>query len=512
METSPSRHYYMTGELDHLPERNSDMAASQLDGVLRSLRRAALPHDGGGPSDGQLLARFRDARDAAAFEALLRRHGPMVLGVCRRVLRHEQDAEDAFQATFLVLVRKAASVAVRGSLGGWLYGVAYLTAQKARGATARRRAKEKQMARPEAVPDPGDLWRELRPMIDQELSRLPDIYREAVVLCDLEGQTQKEAARRLGCPEGTVSGRLSRARAMLAKRLARRGLAPAGGAAALGLAHRAASAALPAPLVVSTVKAVAQVAAGHGAAGVVSAPVVALTERVLKTMCTSRLKLAFAAVLAVGLLGVGWGVYRASAAPKPEVNQPAPAVGSPGKQEEQLDLPQGPAPVQVLARIGADGKLMIKTTAPPPGAFGVGKFIGGPGGGSPAPGGKGVAAPGKVAWLPYDLDGVEVLDTKGNKLDKKEVVKLLKDETPAVASFGGEKVDPLHLRVLKDGILMFVLPPQKITPIGPVPAVPLGAPQAVPGGLVPNGVNFGVVPVGNVPPGGPIAPRPAPPK
>src|SRR5260370_36102859 len=141
------------------------MASSQMDRVLRSLRRAALQHDGE-MSDRQLLERFLTAREEAAFEALVRRHGPMVLGVCRRVLVHHHDAEDAFQATFLVLVRKAASIVARETVGNWLYSVAYRTAQKARTAVARRRGKEKHMCK--AGPREQDGLRALRPPLEQE--------------------------------------------------------------------------------------------------------------------------------------------------------------------------------------------------------------------------------------------------------------------------------------------------------------------------------------------------------
>src|SRR5262249_38733398 len=158
------------------------------------------------------------------------------------------DAEDAFQATFIVLVCKASSVAARESVGNWLYGVAYRTAQKALASAARRRAKEQHMARPEELHQTEDRWGERRALIAEELSQLPDKYREPVVLCDLQGLTRTEAARRLGCPEGTVSGRLARARGLLAKRLARRGVALSGGAVALALAQGAASACVPAPL------------------------------------------------------------------------------------------------------------------------------------------------------------------------------------------------------------------------------------------------------------------------
>src|SRR5258708_7814044 len=234
------------------------MAHSEMNGFLRQLRRAALRH-GGGVTDGQLLECFLRAREEAAFEELVRRHGPMVLGVCRRVLLNRHDAEDAFQATFLILVRKASSIVARETVGNWLYGVAFRTAQKARAAAARRRLKEKQMAKPEAIEE--DVWRELRPLLDQELNRLPDKYREPVVLCDIEGHTRKAAALRLGCPEGTLSVRLARARVLLAKRLARHGLALSGGAVAAALSGDAAAGRVPAPLGSSTVVAPARGAA-----------------------------------------------------------------------------------------------------------------------------------------------------------------------------------------------------------------------------------------------------------
>ena len=184
----------------------------------------------GGLSDGQLLDRFVERREGAVFEAIVRRHGPMVWGVCRRVLRDHHDAEDAFQATFLVLARKAASVMPREKLGNWLYGVAYQTAMKARAMRAKRRGREGQVPdMPEPMAAPDDLRDELAESLDRELSRLPEKYRIPIVLCDLEGRTHKEAASQLGWPIGTVSSRLSRARSMLAKRLSRRGLSLSAG-------------------------------------------------------------------------------------------------------------------------------------------------------------------------------------------------------------------------------------------------------------------------------------------
>src|SRR4051812_14924501 len=171
------------------------MAPTAVHSVIRSARSAALRHD----SDGALVEAFVRRRDEAAFEALLRRHGPMVLGVCRRVLGNVQDAEDAFQATFLVLVRKGASIMPREMVGNWLHGVAFRTALEAKKMTARRRAKERDVADvPRPASSPTDVWKEILPLLDQELGRLADKYRVPIVLCDLEGKTHKEAARQLG--------------------------------------------------------------------------------------------------------------------------------------------------------------------------------------------------------------------------------------------------------------------------------------------------------------------------
>ncbi len=255
-------------------------------------------------TDEELLDRFVSQRDATAFETLVRRHGPMVLGVCRRLLQHPQDAEDAFQATFLVLVRKAGSLGQRELLGNWLYGVAYRTALDARAAAMRRRKREKQVS---AMPEPemrdqSQEWRDLRPFLDHELNRLPEKYRIPIVLCDLEGKTRQQAAEQLDIPVGTLSGRLTTAREMLAKRLTRRGLALSGGALLAGLFSNAASAAVPAPLVTSTVQAATAIAAGQAAAGVVSVPVAALAEGVVRAMMFKKLKIA-TAVLATILVG-----------------------------------------------------------------------------------------------------------------------------------------------------------------------------------------------------------------
>jgi RNA polymerase sigma factor (sigma-70 family) len=310
------------------------MASSQTSEVIQHLRRMVLLRDGAGLTDGQLLEDYLSRRDEEALAALVRRHGPMVWGVCRRVLPNYHDAEDAFQATFLVLVRKAARIASRELLANWLYGVAHQTALNARAMVARRKGRERQVAEmPEPAVAERELWRDLQPLLDDELSRLPDKYRVVIVLCDLEGKTRKEAARQLGRPEGTVAGQLARARVMLAKRLAQRGVALSGGALAVVLAQNVASAGVPTSVVSSTIKAASLFAAGQAAAtAVVSAKVAALTEGVLKTMLLTKLKIASAVLLAVAVLGGGAGaLLRQTQAAEPmkapaRVEQPEPAL------------------------------------------------------------------------------------------------------------------------------------------------------------------------------------------
>lgn len=281
------------------------MPSSPLNAVIQQLRSAA-DRDRAGSTDGELLTRFLNQRDDDALAALVERHAPMVWGVCRRVLRNPHDAEDAFQATFLVLVRKAGTVMSRELLANWLYGVAHQTAARLRATAAKRGVREMQV---KEMPEPAVAEArvsELLPLLDQELSRLPEQFRVLVVLCDLEGKTRKEAARQLGCPEGTVASRLARARDLLAKRMARHGLAVSGGSLAAMLSQSVASAGVPDSVVSSTIH-VATLLTANQAVGVISGPVAALTEGVLKTMLLKKIMSKTMVVLALGVAVITGG-------------------------------------------------------------------------------------------------------------------------------------------------------------------------------------------------------------
>jgi RNA polymerase sigma factor (sigma-70 family) len=304
------------------------MANNPMSEVLQHLRRVSRLRDGAELTDGQLLEDFLDRRDEAALTALIRRHGPMVWGVCCRLLRNHHDAEDAFQATFLVLVRKASSVRPREMIANWLYGVARQTALKAR-ATATKRWKREVQVTPMAEPaarEP-DVWHDLQPLLDQALTRLPDIYRVAVVLCDLEGNTRKEAARQLGVPEGTLAARLARGRVLLAKRLGQRGVVLSGGTLGAVLSQHAASAGVPPALMSTTIKAAAAAAAGQAvSAGAISAKVAALAKRGV-TMYLLKWQAAILALVMSVVTGLGVLAVRTLAKEPPPV-APDPEQGA----------------------------------------------------------------------------------------------------------------------------------------------------------------------------------------
>ena len=298
------------------------MTPGPLTTLLGYLRRRAgrTPGECG---DGDLLRRFVVGRDEEAFAILLGRHGSMVLDVCRRVLDNHE-AEDAFQATFFILARKAGAVRKGDSLASWLYGVAVRVSLKMKTAAARRRAQERQV-KVVNQPDPAleAARAELRPLLDEELGRLPENYRAPLVLCYLEGKTNEQAARELGWPKGTVAGRLARARELLRGRLRRRGLAVSSGLLAALLTDSVATAAVPASLVGSTVQGAGVFAMGGMAAASASAPA-ALAEGVLQTMMLTKVKIA-AVMLMVCACGTGAGVLaqRAGSGAAPAAAQDA---------------------------------------------------------------------------------------------------------------------------------------------------------------------------------------------
>jgi RNA polymerase sigma factor (sigma-70 family) len=315
------------------------MSRDRLQALIGQLRRAVQEPGSGALTDADLLARWVNGRDEAAFEVLLWRHGPMVLSVCRRLLRCAQDAEDAFQATFLALVRKAGSIGKREAVSSWLFKVAYRAALRAGARAGPVKGTDPRYLAFVAVQPHDDLvWRDLRPVLDEEVRRLPERYRVPFILCYLEGKTNEEAAREMGCPTGTVLSRLARARERLRARLTRRGLALTTAALACTLSQNAVSALVPTALVSSTVRAALVSAAGKSAmAAGVSAPVVALTEGVLKAMLMTKMKLVAGVLLAVGMVGGSGSVltYRTLAAEGRQGQAQGPALAN--RQREGQD-------------------------------------------------------------------------------------------------------------------------------------------------------------------------------
>ena len=293
------------------------MPTGQADRLMPTLRRVVLARQSAARSDGELLGAFVTDRDADAFAELVRRHGAMVLGVCRRVTGDRATADDAFQASFLVLARRASSVRPREQVGNFLYGVAYRTALKARMVLARRRSREKQV---DVMPEPTapaahSAWTDLQPVIDEELARLPDKLRLPVVLCDLEGRPQREVAKHLNVPAATLATRLASARRTLAARLTRRGVTLSGGALAGLLGTHASVSAVPPALAGGVVRAVESGASGVALNSLVSANAVQLSEGVMRMMMLAKLKAV--AVLAVTALvlttGLGLGLVHGQA-------------------------------------------------------------------------------------------------------------------------------------------------------------------------------------------------------
>jgi RNA polymerase sigma factor (sigma-70 family) len=322
--------------------------------LVERLRVAAVDPAPSEESDGQLLLRFRRECDAAALEQLIRRHGRVVLLACRRQLRESHDVEDCFQAVWLILARKAGSIRRPELLASWLYGVARRTAIQTRHSASRRRAREAQAARPEAVPP--DSRAELWEVLDRELARLPHIYRTAVLLCDVEGCDYKQAARQLGWPEGTLAGRLARGRRLLARRLAQQGIALTAAALTQALAAPA-DASLSAALAVLTADAAAVFAGAPGSlTDLVSSRSMQLAQEVLRIMHFTKLRIAAILVAIAMAAGIGGSLipYLGGSGPALEAragdgpgaaepaaqpgkgNPPAPAPERPVRPEDKL--------------------------------------------------------------------------------------------------------------------------------------------------------------------------------
>jgi RNA polymerase sigma factor (sigma-70 family) len=328
------------------------MASRQLRSLIQHLRRSVCPGGEDTLNDAQLLERWTHGCDEAAFEVLLWRHGPMVLSVCRRLLRDSHDIEDAFQAAFLTLVRKGASIRRPEALAAWLYRVAYRIALCLRSEAAERARREQAGIEtlPSTETDESGA-RDLRAVLDEEIDALPERYRQAFILCCLEGRTHAEAARLLGRPMGTVSCWLKRGRERLCNRLARRGLAPA---ALITLGESEARAVLPAALVQATGRAATMfTAGGEGTVAVVSARVAALVNAVVKGMAAAKLQwtLLLGLTLGIAATGAGMWVYQPPARPEEKAQAPEP----PRKQEAQqarTDRYGDPLPEGAIARLG----------------------------------------------------------------------------------------------------------------------------------------------------------------
>lgn len=300
------------------------MSAHALQGMVQCLRRTVLLQEAAQWTDGQLLDCFLVKREAAALELLVQRHAGMVWGVCRRMLANRHDAEDAFQATFLVLVRKASSVKPRELVGNWLYGVACRTSLKARSTLSKRSKREKVVAEDPVCRTSAE-DSELEALLDQELNQLSERFRAPLLLCDLQGKTRKQAAQLLNCPEGTVASRLVRARAMLAKRLRRHGVALSGAAATL-LSKNIAAAAVPGAALQSTVKLACESAAGVPVSTLISPHVAALVDGVVKGMLLHKLHLVPVLLISFTLIMATTVYVGLSSASDPESDRTAETV------------------------------------------------------------------------------------------------------------------------------------------------------------------------------------------
>jgi RNA polymerase sigma factor (sigma-70 family) len=337
------------------------MRNRQLPSVLGYLRTLVGAEPAGDSIDRELLQRFVAGREEAAFEALMQRHGSMVLGVCRRVLHDVHAAEDAFQATFFVLVRKAASLDRRGSLAGWLYTVAYHLALKARESALRRRLRERPLEDlPAAETSAESIWWELRPILDEELDRLPEKYRAPLVLCYLEGKTNADAAQELGCPCGTVSSRLARGRDLLRARLSRRNLALTPALFATALTQTPVTV-VPATLREAACKAAYLFAAGGTIAEGATMPAVGLANAMLRATGMAHVRIAAALLLVVCVVGSATAFLIQRAAPTTPSLLAAGGDSSPGTAAERQE--ESDPECKVYPRLQEGGTLIASPEA-----------------------------------------------------------------------------------------------------------------------------------------------------
>jgi RNA polymerase sigma factor (sigma-70 family) len=429
------------------------MATAQLGTLLGHLQKLTAERCARQRTDRQLLEDFAACHDETAFAALVARHGPMVLRVCRRVLGHEQDAEDAFQATFLVLARCTASIRKREALPGWLYGVAYRTALKAKRGAARRRNHEARLRTLTPGFAPGPRWDDVQTALDEEIEGLPGHYRTAFVLCAVEGKTVPEAAAELGVKENTLASRLLRARRLLQSRLARRGIKLAALLASLAVAESASQGAVPASLARATVRFGLLVAAGEPAAAIPT-HVAALAAGVTRTMIPSNLKIAAAVLLAAGLLAGAAVLAEPRTTTDPGVTPPAAPDARPAADDAHALAyggrvlgPDGrpvagarlslmpswgyldrPAPSPVYATTGPDGRFRFRVPRSRFGNYQTSALA--------------ATAPGRgVGWLDVDLR------------DRRDdlTVRLVPDDSPVagqVVDLQGRPIPGVSIRVL----------------------------------------------------------------
>ena len=397
-------------------------------------------------------------------------HGRMVLAVGRRVTGHPQDAEDAFQAAFLVLARRAGQLNRPDQLANWLYGVAYRTALEAR--AARRRVWERPMSPlPEPIASsPPDDTGDLRRPIDDELAKLPDKYRSAVVLCDLEGVSRTEAASRLRIPEGTLSSRLAYARKLLATRLTRRGISSSAGMVAVALAREAIGSTVPRELVLHTARAAISLTSGAvPPPDLVSPFVSSLTDGVMKTMLVNRLRLTLGILLASGLLGVSaYGIAQVASSTTASSQDPVLAqnavpadpffgqnVVEEQKQEkiaakgiEDEDVPLASSPAQAVVRVEGD-KLIVRQRGAQHQTVVITR-------------GQGttttIGRKSGIHATTHDVGDVAVFDMRGNRLQTKAWKDKMKNDVHVLIGYDGKLPNPRKLALYKDDTLLVVLP------------------------------------------------------